>query len=124
MSPQETLNPSGQLVLQVKIRVDVSDIPSFLTALRPVWKSCISEPECMFFDVSHSPTEPGTFRFVEVWKGDQKWFEDVQFKKEYYVPYLEATMPMWIAERELVFTERVEGWSYASEMYLEGSIRE
>jgi quinol monooxygenase YgiN len=124
MSPQETLIPTGQLVLQVTIRIDVSNITSFLAALRPVWKSCISEPECIFFDVSHSPTEPGTFRFVEVWKGDQKWFEDVQLKKEYYTPYVEVTRPMWVAERELVYTERVEGWSYAADMYLEKSIRE
>jgi quinol monooxygenase YgiN len=124
MSPQETLIPTGQLVLQVTIRIDVSNITSFLAALRPVWKSCISEPECIFFDVSHSPTEPGIFRFVEVWKGDQMWFEDVQLKKEYYTPYVEVTRPMWVAERELVYTERVEGWSYAADMYLERSIRE
>ncbi|ETI23991.1 hypothetical protein G647_05798 [Cladophialophora carrionii CBS 160.54] len=124
MPSQETLNSTGQLVLHATLRIDASQIPAFLAALRPAWESCIHEPECLFFDVSHSPTEPGTFRFVEVWQGDQKWFEDVQAKKEYYVPYLEVTRPMWVGDRELVFTERVEGWSFANEAYLEGTIKQ
>ncbi len=123
MSTSEGLKPTGQLLLQVTICVDPSDIERFMTALRPVWKACIDEPQNLYFDVSHSPTEPGTFRFVEVWTGDQKWFEEVQLNKEYYAPYLDYTRPMWTKERVMIYSERMKGWSSVTDEYLQGSLR-
>jgi quinol monooxygenase YgiN len=77
---------------------------------------------CCFFDVFHDPTSPGTFRFVECWTGDEKWFWEVQFKRPYYEPYLAITEPMWIVPREMMFAERVQGWSFADERYLLGRV--
>lgn len=122
MSSSTSPKTTGQMTLHVTLRIDPSNIEPFMEALRPCWQGCLREPECIFFDVFHSPTEPGTFRFVEVWKRDQKWFEEHQLTKPYYEPYLTITKPMWIADREMLFTERVDGWSYADAEYLQGAL--
>lgn len=117
--PTESLNPI-HTTLVVTIQISPSDIPAFLTALRPCWQACAREPECIYFDVHHSPSEPGTFRFVEVWTKDEKWFNDHQLTKSYYEPYVKVTEPMWIQPRKLEFFERLGGWCYVDEKYLEG----
>jgi quinol monooxygenase YgiN len=68
--------------------------------LRPCWAGCVAEKENLFFDVFQDPETPGLFRFVELWSEDKKWFFEVQFKKPYYKPYLDVTVPMWIADRK------------------------
>jgi len=121
MASTETLKPS-QLTLHATIKIDPTNTDKFLTALRPAWAAVINEPECLFFDVFHTPEEPGTFRFVEVWTKDWKWFLEHQMKKAYYQPYLAITEPMWL-DRELKHWERADGWSYVDDKYLADSIR-
>ncbi|EXJ87300.1 hypothetical protein A1O3_04259 [Capronia epimyces CBS 606.96] len=112
-----------QTTLYVTIRVDPSNIEPFLAALRPCWEAVCREPECLYFDISHSPSEPGTFHFVEVWAMDKKTFLEHQLKKPYYEPYEAATRPMWLTERKLEFLARVDGWSYVDSAYLAGSVQ-
>lgn len=111
----------NQTTLIVTIHVSPEDVPAFLDALRPVWGLCLKEPECLYFDVFHSPSEPGKFRFVEVWAKDEKWFNEHQMTKSYYEPYTKVTEPMWIQPRKMEFFDRVGGWSYVDAKYLEGS---
>ncbi|KAK5051495.1 hypothetical protein LTR84_003147 [Exophiala bonariae] len=114
---------TNQTTLIVTIRVSPNDVPAFLDALRPVWELCAKEPELLYFDVFHSPSEPGKFRFVEVWAKDEKWFNEHQLTKSYYEPYTKVTEPMWIKPREMEFFDRVRGWSYVTEKYLGDSQR-
>ncbi|KAK5446566.1 hypothetical protein LTS15_009498 [Exophiala xenobiotica] len=100
---------TAQMTLHVTIRIDPANIEPFLKALRPCWTACCQEPECIFFDVYHDPSEPGTFRFVETWTKDEDWFP--------------ITKPMWIADREMAFFERVNGWSYVDDVYLASSVK-
>lgn len=112
-----------QMVLHVTIQIDPSNVEVFLKELRPVWAACCREPECLYFEVAHSPTEPGLFRFVEVWTKDKEWFLEHQITKPYYEPYLSITTPMWTADRKLEFFERVDGWNYVGDEYLKGGVR-
>jgi quinol monooxygenase YgiN len=112
-----------QMTLHVTIRIDPANIEPFLKALRPCWTACLQEPECIFFDVYHDPSEPGTFRFVETWTKDEDWFRKNQLTKSYYDPYQAITKPIWIADREMAFFERVNGWSYVDDVYLASSVR-
>jgi len=52
---------------------------------------------------NQDPTKPGRFKFLEVWSEGRKWFEEVQMKKAYYVPYVEVTVPMYTEERKWPF---------------------
>jgi quinol monooxygenase YgiN len=115
---------SSQLTLHVTIRVAPENIKPFLEALRPCWQGVVNEPECVFFDVFHDSANPGTFRFVECWTKDEKWFREVQLKRSYYEPYNTITAQMWLVPRELQFMDRVEGWSFASDGYLAGSVKD
>ena len=56
-----------------------------------------------------SPTEPGLFKFMELWDEGRKWFEEVQLKREYYGGYERVTRPMWVEERKLEFFEEERG---------------
>lgn len=112
-----------QLTLVVTISISPDDIEPFLTALRPAWEACSREPECVYFDIFHSPTEPGNFRFVEVWTKDEKWFREHQLTKPYYTPYEKITQPMLLAPKGLEFFERASGWNYVDNEYLVGSVR-
>ena len=110
------------LTLHVTIKVAPENIESFLEALRPCWQGCLDEPECIFFDVFHDPANPGTFKFVECWTESEKWFREVQWNRPYYGPYTEITKPMWLEPREVLFFERVDGWSFADDRYLAGRV--
>ena len=90
-----------QLSLHVTIQVAPHNVDAFLEALRPCWAGCVAEEENLFFDVFQDPETPGRFHFVELWSKDKEWFFEVQFKKPYYKPYLDTTVPMWIADRKL-----------------------
>jgi quinol monooxygenase YgiN len=89
------------LFLHVAIQVAPKDVPAFLEALKPCWQACVNEPECLFFDVTQDPENPGSFRFVEAWSKGKEWFIKHQITKPYYAPYLAITQPMWVGEREL-----------------------
>jgi quinol monooxygenase YgiN len=117
-----TLKP-GQTMLLVTVRIDQSNIDPFLTALRPCWEACSRETECIYFDIFHSPTEPGLFRFIEIWTKDEKWFREHQLTKPYYKPYEAIANPMLLEPKKMEFLERANGWSYVDKEYLTGSAK-
>ncbi|EHL00107.1 Dimeric alpha+beta barrel [Glarea lozoyensis ATCC 20868] len=111
MAPPTT--PSPGFSLEVTITIDPSNIPKFLSLFHPIYELVTAEPECTFFEVFIDPEKPGVIHWVEGWKRDKQWFFDVQFKKEYYKDYLEKTVPMFVAEREFKFFERLPvEWTY------------
>ena len=110
-------------VMEGSFKIDPTNIDKFLTALRPLWNAVCREPECLFFEVLHDSKETGTFRFIEVWSKDSTWFFEHQAKKPYYKPFFEVAEPLML-DRVIKSWERVGGWSYVSDQYLEGSVRE
>ncbi|EME78044.1 uncharacterized protein MYCFIDRAFT_33973, partial [Pseudocercospora fijiensis CIRAD86] len=64
-------------------------------------------PECVYFEVFKDPENPGTLSWVENWNASVEWFMKTHLAKEYYKPYLEATMPMMIKEREFKISKRM-----------------
>lgn len=105
------------------IKIDPADTETFLKAFRECWVQVCKEPECIYFDIFHSQTEPGRFHFVEVWSKGNDWFMDVQIKKDYYKPYWEITRPLW-KERDMHVYDRVEGFSFVDQRYLQGSVKD
>ena len=91
-----------QFSLHVTIQVAPHNADAFLEALRPCWASVVAEKENLLFEVFQDPETPGLFRFVELWTEGKQWFYDVQSQKPYYKPYLDKTVPMWIADRKLL----------------------
>lgn len=91
----ESLTPS-QTVMEGSFKIDPGNIEAFLSALRPLWNAVCREKECLFFEVIHSPEEPGNFRFIEVWTKDPKWFFETQAAKPYYQPFFKVAEPMML----------------------------
>lgn len=89
-----------QNALHVSLQVAPHNVDAFLEALRPCWAVVVAEKENLFFDVFQDPETPELFRFVELWSRDKEWLSVVQFKKPYYKPHLDVTVPMWIADRK------------------------
>ena len=84
-----------QLTLFVTLHVKASMIEEFKAAHRPVWAACAAEPECVLFDVSQDPEQPGRFRLVEVWDATREWFETKQLTKPYYATLWQRSKPTW-----------------------------
>ncbi|KAF2189254.1 hypothetical protein K469DRAFT_683683 [Zopfia rhizophila CBS 207.26] len=97
------------LSLHVKITMAPENAKAFLEALNPVYDAVVAEPENTFFEVYQSAEEPGVFKFVENWNATREWMVNVQLKKDYYKPYLEATKPMFIKPREIEMWDRMDG---------------
>lgn len=109
-----------QVTLFVDFYVQPSRIEEWKEAHRPVWKACGLEKELLLFDVFQDPEDPRHFRLVEVWNGDQKWFETQQLTKPYYDELWAKSKPTWAKEMQIMFLERLgEGCSYRSG-YLDG----
>lgn len=104
------------------IKIDPSNIDKFLKAFRQCWLEVCTEPECLYFDVFHSQSEPGIFHLVEVWSRDNDWFMEYQIKKDYYKPYWEATKSMWL-NRDFQSFDRLKNWSFVDDRYLAGSVK-
>lgn len=65
--------------LHVTITIDPSNIEKFFEALKPAYDAVIAEPECVFFEVYQSSSEPGVIKFVENWNASLEWLMDVSF---------------------------------------------
>lgn len=110
-----------QLTLFVTFKIKPDKIEDFKAAHRPVWAACAAEPECLFFDVFQDPTEPGRFRFVEVWAKDREWFEKEQITKPYYATLWPQSTPTWEEEVKIEYYEREgEGCIYKQEFLDQG----
>jgi len=84
-----------QTTLFVDFYIDPAKIEDFKTAHRPVWAACGREPELLLFDVFQDPSEPGHFRFIEIWNASREWFETKQMTKPYYDELWQGSKPTW-----------------------------
>ena len=84
------------MILSVKIFIAPESVPEFFTHFKTIYDDVLAEPECLFFSVGTSPSEPGLIAWTEGWSKDVDWFMNVQLKKDYYKPYFEATEKMFL----------------------------
>ena len=90
-------------ILSVKIFIAPQSVPEFLAHFKAAYDAVLAEPECLFFTVGTSPSEPGVVSWTEGWVKDVDWFMNVQIKKEYYQPYFEATERLFLKPRTSAF---------------------
>ena len=109
------------LSVHVTIRVAPASVPAFLDAFRPCQAGCLSEPECLYFDVFHDGN--GLFRFVEIWTHTKESFQSVQMNKPYYEPYTTLTKPLWLEERRTEYFDQLPGFLGVKGGYIEGRVR-
>ena len=65
--------------VHVTLTFDPKDSPVFLDALKKLWRQVKDQEEdILFFDVSESATEPGTFHLIEVWARDLQFLNTVR----------------------------------------------
>ncbi|KAF2211332.1 hypothetical protein CERZMDRAFT_98642 [Cercospora zeae-maydis SCOH1-5] len=102
-----TTSSSGkQLTLFITMKIKPDKIEEWKEAHKPVWAATASEPEQLFFDLFEDPTDPGTFRFIEVWSKDREWFEKEQFTKDYYKTLWPKSQPLWREPVQVEYYER------------------
>lgn len=111
------------LSLHVTVFVAPTDVEKFFSYLRPAYEKVAAEPECTFFEVFTSPTEPGAIHWVEGWTKDTKWLLEVQLQKEYYKPYFAATEQMFVKPREYKIYDKLPGWATAKPEHFEGEYK-
>ncbi|ETN46615.1 uncharacterized protein HMPREF1541_00801 [Cyphellophora europaea CBS 101466] len=87
-------------ILNVKIFIAPERVEEFYRHFRPAFEAVMAEPQCRYFVVSEDPQNPGTLSWTEGWTEDVQWLMQNQLTKPYYKPYLEATEPMFLKERE------------------------
>ncbi|KAM3414352.1 hypothetical protein BST61_g10998 [Cercospora zeina] len=108
MSTASTASSSSekQLTLFITMKIQPDKIEEWKEAHRPVWAAIALEPEQIFFDLFEDPSDPGTFRFIEVWSKDREWFEKEQFTKDYYKKLWPKSQPLWREPVQVEFYER------------------
>lgn len=116
------VTPHQGVTFSLKYKVDPVNTQKFVEALRKCWESTSKEPECLYFEVFHSPSEPGTFRLIEIWSKDVEWMEKNHLPREYYQQYRKAVEPL-VLTRELEVLDRLRTWNVVDESYLTDSIR-
>ncbi|KAF9026021.1 hypothetical protein BDZ89DRAFT_1067863 [Hymenopellis radicata] len=106
---------SSSIIVDVTITVATSSLAEFLKKLPLSYNGVIVEPECTLFEVAHRDnpeTGETTVRLFEAWTCTKEWFVNVQLKKPYYEPYIEATKPMWTKDRVIEYYERNTEFSF------------
>ena len=114
------LTPHYGVTYHLKYKVKPSNIDQFTEALRKCWENTTKEPECLYFEVFHSPSEPDTFRLVEMWDKDSEWMEKNHLPRDYYQEYRKAVDPI-VLTREFEEYRRLRDWNKVDERYLAGS---
>ncbi|KAI8953493.1 hypothetical protein F4801DRAFT_118296 [Xylaria longipes] len=93
--------------LHVTVYIAPENVDRFLAAFKPVFNKVVAEPECLFFEMYHSPQEPGKLSWVENWSKSPEWFLENQVTKDYYKEYFAITEAMFTKPREFQFLDRV-----------------
>ncbi|KAL4786805.1 glycoside hydrolase superfamily [Aspergillus varians] len=93
--------------LHITLFIAEENVEKFFEAFRPVYEKVIAEPECTFFELYQSQSDPGEISLVENWSASVEWLMGVQIKKDYYLPFFEATEPMFVKPREAKVVNRV-----------------
>jgi quinol monooxygenase YgiN len=71
-------SPKPVFILNVTVTIDPAKVSEFLIHLRKAYDLAIAEPECLYFIVGQSSSEPGVFSWTEGWAKDTKWFMEVR----------------------------------------------
>lgn len=106
-------------ILNVRMTLHPSSLPTFLAAIKPAYEAVLLEPECVFFNLGvreevdllgASEETSGEKKedeeakcvvsFSEGWNCTLDWFRDVQLKRDYYGPYRAVTVPLLLEPRE------------------------
>ncbi|KIW98745.1 uncharacterized protein Z519_00408 [Cladophialophora bantiana CBS 173.52] len=114
--------PHEGITFHVTYKIDPSNVDKFIEALRPAWESTCNMPECIYFDVFHFSSEPGTFRITEVWNRDMEWIEENHVAKDHFQRYRNAIGSI-VLKREFEVLDRLQKWSIVKKGYLEGSVK-
>jgi quinol monooxygenase YgiN len=56
--------------------------PAFHQAMRPLAAAITKEPECQYFDVIESLTDPTLIRVVEIFAAERSWITEVSFRSD------------------------------------------
>ncbi|KAL4863012.1 hypothetical protein BDV12DRAFT_189970 [Aspergillus spectabilis] len=102
-----TTKSSPGISLHVSISIAEENVPKFVEAMGPIYEKVTAEPECTFFEIYQNPQNPGELSWVENWSASLEWLVEVQLKKEYYIPYLAITEPMFLKPREFKVLNRL-----------------
>ncbi|KAI1824580.1 hypothetical protein F4861DRAFT_505502 [Xylaria intraflava] len=105
--PRKMSSPTSGWSLHVTVYIAPENIDGFLAAFKPVFDRVTAEPECLFFEMYHSPQEPGKLSWVENWSKSPEWFFENQVTKDYYKEYFAITEAMFTKPREFQFLERI-----------------
>ncbi|KAJ9608017.1 hypothetical protein H2200_007005 [Cladophialophora chaetospira] len=116
------LIPHEGITFHVTYKIDPDNVNKFIEALRPAWEATCNIPECIYFDVFHFPSEPGTFRITEVWNRDMKWIEENHIAKDHYRQYRDIVEPI-VLKREFEVLGRLQKWSIVKKEYLSESVK-
>ena len=91
--------PSTTLILNIKITISPTSIPVFFDYFRTCFAHVVKESELIYFVVGQNPNVPGEIWWSEGWDcPGEEWLREVQLKREYYKPYLEATEGMFLKD--------------------------
>ena len=75
--------------IHVTVVFDPRDSQTFLNALKELWLQVVEqERDILFFDVSESVAEPGTFHLVEVWAKDLDYLNNVSTTNPFSLSHL------------------------------------
>ena len=94
------------LHVKVVLRVKPEYREAFERELTAVREKCISEKECLVFDVERRSDDPTAYLLVETWS-DSDYFEKVQLNRDYYPAYFAKIDPMMTAPREVHYWTRL-----------------
>ncbi|WP_321930979.1 putative quinol monooxygenase [Paraburkholderia guartelaensis] len=92
------------IAVLVTFRIKLECVDAFRSELLKVAVPVVAEPECLVLDYAQDASDPTRFMLYENWPS-REYFEKAQLAKPYYVPYLEATEPMWAEPRRFTYFE-------------------
>jgi quinol monooxygenase YgiN len=92
------------VVVTFKIRPGEEE--RFKTALLAHLPACVAEPTCRRMWFYEDPDDPTRFMLYEDWD-DRDEFLEVQLKRPYRRPYMEATEHLWESPRVTTLWRRV-----------------
>jgi len=88
--------PTQPLTVKVILKVKHEYLEAFIVELTSVREKCLTEKDCLLFDIDQRLEDPGVVMLTEVWSS-REYFENVQLKRDYFPPYFAAVAPMMAA---------------------------
>ncbi|KAF4304103.1 Antibiotic biosynthesis monooxygenase [Botryosphaeria dothidea] len=111
-----TPDHAGGFTVIVTATIQPDKVDEFLSHFYVAFEKVASEPECLSFEVFRAQGEPNKIKWMENWSKSIEWFMQHQATKPYMKPYMEATDPLLIGEKQWEVMERFGGkWAKAQE---------